>query len=187
MTSSAVCSPFCVCKQSGSSHGLPHASLARCRFRTTQTIQRNARAHSTAILSQSTTGLTRQRTHVQWVRLAFCLNKLSLAKVCLSLENRQEACLYRLSGHDGWILSRNEYLWWHHQSVSLRRTRRRRLLLELFVGDGCCESSFVLRVRWAGHEEARTASVSVVFAPGFCLCIGVNRWCICIASQWVET
>ena len=43
------------------------------------------------------------------------------------------------------------------------------------------------RVRWAGHEEARKASVSVVFAPGFCLCIGVIRWFMCIASQWVET
>ena len=69
-----------------------------------------------AILSQSRTGLTRQRTHVQWVRLAVCLNKRHLQKF-LSLENRQAACFYRFSGHDGLILSRNKYLRWHYQSV----------------------------------------------------------------------
>ena len=51
----------------------------------------------------------------------------------------------------------------------------------------CCrESTFVLIVRWAGDEEVRTASASVVFGPGFRLCIGVSRWCMCTASQWVE-
>ena len=43
----------------------------------------------------------------------------------------------------------------------------------------------MLRVRWAGDKEARTASASVVFGPGFRLCIGVSRWCICTASQCV--
>ena len=80
-----------------------------------------------AILSQSRTRLTRQRTHVQWVSLAINLNKRHLQKyLSLSLENRQAACFDRLSGHDGLILSildfqeqlRNEYLWWHYQSVS---------------------------------------------------------------------
>ena len=45
----------------------------------------------------------------------------------------------------------------------------------------------MLRVRWVGHEEVRKASVSAVVAPGFCLCIGVSKWCTCVASQWVVT
>ena len=64
----------------------------------------------------------------------YLFEQASLTKVSNSLWRTDKQHVYRLSGHDGLILSRDEYLWWHYQSVSLRRTSRRRVCLEVFVG-----------------------------------------------------